>query len=725
MFNIKKSMACFLVLITTVFFSTILPAEMVFHFIDVGQGDSIFIETSCNYKILIDAGLPSRGGDTIVSYLNRLGVSKIDKVIASHQHYDHIGGMSRIYNNFEVDVTYDSGHDLNSSAAGTYRSLAQENSDFRVARAFDTLNIDCNDTTMTFIHPYDNAAGNVHYLNLVLHVQYKDFSALFMGDTETPAENSILGDQYTSSYLPGQLLKVGHHGSNTSTSQNFLDAVSPQVAVIQAGEGNQYGHPHQEVLDRLNAAGVQILRTDLDGTIVIVSDGFEYYISDPDDHILDNIIYEPLRDGSQPEGWTAVNIDFRTTADGYALFENTAAILTTPVLDLSGYENVKLQFDVAKFGTGTNGPLTVEISDDGGQTWNAQTFDSPIPDSGDIYLTSDPTEITATGENVLIRWTRANSPSGKRLRDIILTGDPIGPTAIPTFDPPGGLYFETQYVELSSETSDADILYTLDGSNPADPASEPAVFTLPIPISENTVIKAYAAAAGKDDSPVITMEYQFPVQLADINQLRDKADDGVIYQLTGEAIVTFRSIDPYKQWFIQDTTAGIIIDDPDDIILDPYRKGEGIINLTGVVASANNMLLFIPAADTGDVISYENTVEPAIFTVPDLGDQYQGMLITLKDMQFTGEYSHEADFNITSGLLYFEPRTSYTFKDGHNNEIALFTYCSEIDLIGEQIPEGIVHLTGIHGADEETMRIYPRSQDDLQEPTPIYDWYLY
>ncbi|GJM35523.1 MAG: hypothetical protein DHS20C18_45240 [Saprospiraceae bacterium] len=137
---------------------------------------------------------------------------------------------------------------------------------------------------------------------------------------------------------------------------------------------------------------------------------------------------ESFRSGSIPFGWTQTNVTFTTSAGGYANFTMTSAILTSPIIDLSSYENVELTFDVAKFGSGTDGPLTVEISDDGGTTWTAQTFNSPTPDDSN-YLTSGPTAITPTGSDVRIRFIRANSFSGKRFRDFLLEGDPVS-----TFD---------------------------------------------------------------------------------------------------------------------------------------------------------------------------------------------------------------------------------------------------------------------------------------------------
>lgn len=141
-----------------------------------------------------------------------------------------------------------------------------------------------------------------------------------------------------------------------------------------------------------------------------------------------DIVNEPLTNGNLPTGWTATGVTFETTGGGYARFHNTTSVLSSPVLDLTAYTGVVLDFDVAKYGSGTNGPITVEFSDDGGATWSAQTFNSPTPTSS-TYLHSGPTSIMVTGSNVRFRFTSASSPSEKRLRNIVLSGTPP-PTSV-------------------------------------------------------------------------------------------------------------------------------------------------------------------------------------------------------------------------------------------------------------------------------------------------------
>jgi hypothetical protein len=136
----------------------------------------------------------------------------------------------------------------------------------------------------------------------------------------------------------------------------------------------------------------------------------------------DIILSEQFRNGELPDGWSEAEVTFTPDAGGYARFESSESYLVTPIIDLSDFINVYLKFDVAKFGAGDDGPITVDISDDGGVTWIAQSFNSPIPSDAN-YETSGPTPINATGTNIVIRFSRPDSPSQKRLRDIVLTGD--------------------------------------------------------------------------------------------------------------------------------------------------------------------------------------------------------------------------------------------------------------------------------------------------------------
>lgn len=250
--------------------------ELALHFIDVGQGDAILVGTPCELYFLVDAGTKG-AGDTVVSYLKELGVDRLKKVVATHDHADHAGGLISVYESpIEVVTTYVSPYEHDTQTAEEFRTLAEAHSTLKTPSVLDTLNLKCEHIEATFMHPYTSAAGDIHYMNLVLNVAYEDFSALLTGDAEIESEQAMLDNHEVRAYLPSEVLKVGHHGSRTSTGEAFLEKVSPEVAVIQVGEDNRYGHPHQEVLDRLNAAGMEIYRTDISGNIVIYSDGIGY-----------------------------------------------------------------------------------------------------------------------------------------------------------------------------------------------------------------------------------------------------------------------------------------------------------------------------------------------------------------------------------------------------------------------------------------------------------------
>jgi hypothetical protein len=135
----------------------------------------------------------------------------------------------------------------------------------------------------------------------------------------------------------------------------------------------------------------------------------------------DTIVFESMGSGNLPAGWSQTDITFTTSAGGYANFTSLNAVLESPVINLSGYSNIQFSFDVAKFGSGADGPLDVEFSTDGGNTWTAQSIMSPTPINS-TYLTSGPTNITVTGSNVKFRFIRPNSPSQKRLRNVLLVG---------------------------------------------------------------------------------------------------------------------------------------------------------------------------------------------------------------------------------------------------------------------------------------------------------------
>ena len=237
------------------------------HFLDVGQGDSIFIELPTNETILIDASIKD-ASDKIINYLKEEKVSKIDYVFATHPHSDHIGGMSAVIKAFDIGQIY---MPKAVTTTKTYENLLltikDKNLKIKTAKAGNTI-IDTDDLKLVVLAPNQDSYESLNNYSIVLKLTYKEKSFLFTGDAETLSEKEITGD------VEADVLKVGHHGSRTSTSQAFLNKVNPSYAVISVGLNNDYKHPHQEVLDRLEKKNIKIYRTDQNGDIIFTTDGY-------------------------------------------------------------------------------------------------------------------------------------------------------------------------------------------------------------------------------------------------------------------------------------------------------------------------------------------------------------------------------------------------------------------------------------------------------------------
>jgi competence protein ComEC len=244
-------------------------------FLNVGQADCTVIQYGNRYMI-IDAGGNS-GADSLVATLHNMDISKFDVVIGTHPHEDHIGGLDAVINNFDIGTIYMPKVSTNTE---TFEDvlLAIKNKGLTVTAPVPGSSFTLGgDVKCTILAPNSQSYTGLNSYSIVLKVTFNGQSFLFTGDAEVDSEQEMLAKGYD---LKADVLKVGHHGSTSSTSTEFLQAVSPEYAVIFVGVNNTYGHPHQEILDRLNAAGVKIYRTDLSGgTIKFVVSGDKISVS--------------------------------------------------------------------------------------------------------------------------------------------------------------------------------------------------------------------------------------------------------------------------------------------------------------------------------------------------------------------------------------------------------------------------------------------------------------
>ncbi|SFB22748.1 ComEC/Rec2 family competence protein [Clostridium frigidicarnis] len=243
--------------------------KLLVHYIDVGQGDSILIQSK-NKNLLIDAG-PRSSSKDLINYLKKNNIKKLDYVIATHPHEDHIGGMADVINTFEIGEFY---APKKTHTTKTYENMvkALQNKKLKIiATNYETKSLDLGDEIIgDFLAPVKSEYDNLNNYSTVLKVTCGDNSFLFTGDAEKDSEKEILQKNID---VKADVIKLGHHGSSTSSSNEFLDKVNPSIAVASLGKGNDYGHPHKETIDKMKNRKITFYRTDELGTIVLSSDG--------------------------------------------------------------------------------------------------------------------------------------------------------------------------------------------------------------------------------------------------------------------------------------------------------------------------------------------------------------------------------------------------------------------------------------------------------------------
>lgn len=237
------------------------------YFIDVGQADSILIEQAGHF-MLIDAG-NNDDGNLVVDFLKSKGVTKLDYIIGTHPHEDHIGGIDNVISSFDEENIF---FPKTTSTTKTFEDFvnAVKSKNKKLYAPVSGEEFTFANSTFKVLAPNSEKYDEANNYSIVLKLTYKNKSFLFTGDAETLAENEILDKGYD---IKSDLIKIGHHGSSSSTSNNFLKAVDPDYAVISVGKDNSYNHPRKAVMDRLKRYNIPVYRTDELSTITVTSDG--------------------------------------------------------------------------------------------------------------------------------------------------------------------------------------------------------------------------------------------------------------------------------------------------------------------------------------------------------------------------------------------------------------------------------------------------------------------
>lgn len=237
------------------------------HFLNVSQGDAIFLRNR-NETMLVDCG-PSEAGETVSGYLASLDVYAIDYLVITHTDFDHLGGCAEILQKFYVKKVVMDGQKRDTLNYNRTVALIT-NETLVIAKKYG--NFELGEADLTVLHA-NTGSPEPNQNSIVLIVYFGNFTLLLDADCDSECENSLLSEN-----IDADVLKVAHHGSRYASSSEFLQKVSPEIAVISVGE-NSYGHPANETLERLGAAGAEILRTDANGTIILRTNGSGYEIS--------------------------------------------------------------------------------------------------------------------------------------------------------------------------------------------------------------------------------------------------------------------------------------------------------------------------------------------------------------------------------------------------------------------------------------------------------------
>ena len=260
------------------------PAKLTVKMLDVGQGDAILIETGEQTVLVDTSDLDER--EKLKAELKEAGVTKIDKVILTHPHADHIGGMDVLLADFKVGEVYDNGMPSTSKIYIRYmKELKNQGIKRHGLKAGEVLELG-GGAVFKVLAPAEELVakgtkqGYKHDPNnesVIGQLVFGDFKMMFTGDAEGPEEKEVLAAM-PGADLRSQVLKAGHHGSKTSSSKEWLRALEPETGLISCGEGNDYGHPHKETMKKYQALKMKVYETDKNGTITLISDGKSYEV---------------------------------------------------------------------------------------------------------------------------------------------------------------------------------------------------------------------------------------------------------------------------------------------------------------------------------------------------------------------------------------------------------------------------------------------------------------
>ena len=242
---------------------------LIVHFIDVGEGDCILIQTPNNKNILVDAGNLSFGYK-VEKYLKSKNISRLDCIIVTHMHPDHVGGIFNVLPQLKTNVIYYNGYrPKNNEFFFELINLAKElNIPIKILKAGNKLAF--GKVTLGVFSPVEPLSGDLNGDSVVVKITFGKISFLLTGDLNINVEKRLMNAGYN---LKSDVLKVGHHGAEDASSEEFIDKVRPKIAILSVGENNRYGHPSNVVIERFKRKKIPLYRTDIDGTIIIQTDG--------------------------------------------------------------------------------------------------------------------------------------------------------------------------------------------------------------------------------------------------------------------------------------------------------------------------------------------------------------------------------------------------------------------------------------------------------------------